>query len=74
MLGEDGAKFDGKPVYKDVWNEAVLLAPAPLELYKGLPLVSGLGLRPDSGVRRLPSLAAGAAPGDPGGYVRVWEH
>ncbi len=32
VLGEYGATFDGKPVYKDVWNEAVHLAPAPLEL------------------------------------------
>lgn len=41
VLGQYGALFDGRPVYDDYYNDTYHLAPFPLGIYKGLPLLLG---------------------------------
>ena len=46
--GQYGSVFDGKPVYKDVYNDLFHVSPRPLGIFKGLPLSLGwdFGLTP----------------------------
>lgn len=48
VLGEYGAVFTGKPVFKDIYIDSVHLSAEPLEIYRGLPIFLGwdFGLTP----------------------------
>lgn len=48
VLGEYASVFDGKPVYQELYSDALHLARAPIGLYRGLPLLLGwdFGLTP----------------------------
>lgn len=41
VLGHYAYLFDGRPVYQDVYDDAVHLAKRPLGVYRGLPLLLG---------------------------------
>lgn len=48
VCGNYGAVFEGKPVYKDVYNDSIHVSRTPLGIYRGLPLTLGwdYGLTP----------------------------
>jgi len=48
VLGEYGAVFTGKPVFKDIYIDSVHSSPVPLEIRRGLPIFLGwdFGLTP----------------------------
>ncbi len=63
LCGEYGSLFDGKPVYKEVWNEQVHVAREPLVYLPGVPLLLGW----DFG--RTPACTVGQAA--PNGQLRI---
>lgn len=48
VLGEYGAVFDGRPVFKDIYIDSVHFSTEPLKIYRGLPIMVGFdfGLTP----------------------------
>ncbi len=48
IMGQYGSVFEGKPVYKDLYDDTMHVSPVPLGVYRNLPLLLGwdFGLTP----------------------------